>query len=95
MGASFRNIDQIIALAGCDLLTVSPEMLDQLQKTDGEIKPKLSFLAAKNMRFERIMVDEKAFRKLMNDDPMATEKLAEGIRNFKTDIDLLAELLEN
>jgi len=95
MGASFRNIEQITALAGCDLLTVSPELLEQLQKTEGEIRPKLSFLGAKRMSFERIMVDEKAFRQLMNDDPMATEKLAEGIRNFKNDIDLLAELLES
>jgi transaldolase len=95
MGASFRNIDQITALAGCDLLTVSPELLDQLQKSEGEIRPKISFLAAKNMTFTPISVDEKAFRQQMNDDPMATEKLAEGIRNFKNDIDLLAELLES
>jgi transaldolase len=95
MGASFRNIDQITSLAGCDLLTVSPELLDQLQKTEGEIRPKLSFLAAKNMRFDPMMVDEKSFRQRMNDDQMATEKLAEGIRNFKNDIDLLAELLES
>jgi transaldolase len=95
MGASFRNIDQITALAGCDLLTVSPELLDQLQNATGEIKPKLSFLAAKKMHFEPITVDENSFRQHMNDDPMATEKLAEGIRNFKKDIDALALLLES
>ncbi len=94
MGASFRNIDQITALAGCDLLTISPELLDQLQNTEGEIKPRLSFLSAKHMHFEKMSVDEKSFRQYMNDDPMATEKLAEGIRNFKNDIDLLAQLLE-
>jgi len=94
MGASFRNIEQIIALAGCDLLTISPELLDQLQNTEGEIKPQLSFLSAKHMRFEKMSVDEKSFRQHMNDDPMATEKLAEGIRNFKNDIDVLAQLLE-
>jgi transaldolase len=94
MGASFRNIEQIIALAGCDLLTISPELLDQLQNTEGEIKPQLSFLSAKHMHFEKISVDEKSFRQHMNDDPMATEKLAEGIRNFKNDIDVLAQLLE-
>ena len=96
MGASFRNIEQVKALAGCDLLTVSPELLEQLQNTEGEeIRAKLSFLSAKNKPCDRILVDEKSFRKLMNDDPMATEKLSEGIRNFKNDIDALAELLEN
>ena len=95
MGASFRNIDQITALAGCDLLTVSPELLDQLQNATGEIRPKLSFLAAKKMHFDPIAVDENSFRQHMNDDPMATEKLAEGIRNFKQDIDALALLLES
>ena len=96
MGASFRNIEQVKALAGCDLLTVSPELLEQLQNAEGEeIRAKLSFLSAKNKPCDRILVDEKSFRKLMNDDPMATEKLSEGIRNFKNDIDALAELLEN
>jgi transaldolase len=96
MGASFRNIEQVKALAGCDLLTVSPELLEQLQNAEGEeIRAKLSFLSAKNKPCDRILVDEKSFRKLMNDDPMATEKLSEGIRNFKNDIDALAELLES
>lgn len=96
MGASFRNIEQVKALAGCDLLTVSPELLEQLQNTEGEeIRAKLSFLSAKSKPCDRILVDEKSFRKLMNDDPMATEKLSEGIRNFKNDIDALAELLES
>ena len=95
MGASFRNIEQITALAGCDLLTISPELLEELQNTQGEVKEQISFLAAKNMTIDPIKVDEKSFRELMNDDPMATEKLAEGIRNFKKDIDLLAELLDS
>jgi transaldolase len=95
MGASFRNIQQVMALAGCDLLTVSPELLEELQNTqEPEIKPRLDFLKAKNTPCETIVVNENTFRTLMNDDPMATEKLAEGIRNFKNDIDALAELLE-
>jgi transaldolase len=95
MGASFRNIDQITSLAGCDLLTISPELLEELQNSQGEVKEQLNFLAAKNMAIHSIKVDEKSFRERMNDDPMATEKLAEGIRNFKKDIDQLAELLDS
>ena len=95
MGASFRNIQQVIALAGCDLLTVSPELLEQLQNLDDqEIRPRLSVASAKNIPSERIHLDETSFRKRMNEDAMATEKLAEGIQNFKNDIDALAELLE-
>jgi transaldolase len=94
MGASFRNIGQITALAGCDFLTISPDLLAQLQTTDGEVKEYLSFLQAKHLDIPPIKVDEKSFRTLMNDDPMATEKLAEGIRNFKQDAQTLAELLE-
>ncbi len=93
MGASFRNIAQITALAGCDLLTISPELLEELKNTQGEVKEQLSFLTAKNMNMTPINVDEKSFRQLMSDDPMASEKLAEGIHNFKKDTDLLAELL--
>ena len=76
-------------------MTISPELLEELQNTQGEVKEQISFLAAKNMTIDPIKVDEKSFRELMNDDPMATEKLAEGIRNFKKDIDLLAELLDS
>lgn len=93
MGASFRNIDQIKALAGCDLLTISPELLAELKNTEGELKAQLGFLKAKNMHFEPIACDEISFRNAMNADPMANEKLAEGIRNFTSDIHLLKDML--
>jgi transaldolase len=93
MGASFRNIDQIQALAGCDLLTISPELLEQLQLTEGELPTKLSFLKAKAMNFDPIKCDEISFRNAMNSDPMASEKLSEGIRNFIADTQKLKELL--
>jgi transaldolase len=95
MGASFRNIAQITALAGCDFLTISPDLLEQLQNTSGEVKQGLSFLNAKHQTIEALHIDEKMFRQYMNDDPMATEKLADGIRNFKHDADTLAALLED
>jgi transaldolase len=93
MGASFRNVEQVTALAGCDFLTISPELLEKLQSSTGEVKAHLEFLKAKNMAIEELQVDEKIFRTLLNDDPMATEKLAEGIRNFKKDTVTLTELL--
>jgi len=93
MGASFRNIDQIQALAGCDLLTISPELLEQLQLTEGELATRLSFLKAKAMNFDPIKCDEISFRNAMNSDPMASEKLSEGIRNFIADTQKLKELL--
>jgi transaldolase len=95
MGASFRNIDQIQALAGCDLLTISPELLEQLQSTQSQLAPQLSLSKAKAMSFEALKSDEVSFRNMMNSDPMATEKLAEGIRNFIADTKKLRELLEN
>jgi len=93
MGASFRNIDQIQALAGCDLLTISPELLEQLQLTEGELATRLSFLKAKAMNFDPIKCDEISFRNAMNSDAMASEKLSEGIRNFIADTQKLKELL--
>ena len=95
MGASFRNIDQIQALAGCDLLTISPELLEQLQLTEGELPTRLSFLKAKAMTFDPIKCDEISFRNGMNSDPMASEKLSEGIRNFVADTQKLKELLSS
>jgi transaldolase len=95
MGASFRNIQQIQALAGCDLLTISPELLEQLQQTQGELKTQLSFLKAKAMSFDSIQCDEVSFRNEMNDDPMTSEKLTEGIRNFIADTKKLKELLSS
>ena len=85
MGASFRNVNQIIRLAGCDLLTISPELLDQLEQTHGTLDRKLDPLKARDSNEERLHLDEKAFRWMHNEDAMATEKLAEGIRKFNSD----------
>lgn len=86
MGASFRNTNQIIRLAGSDLLTISPELLDQLEQTQGTMERKLDpATAAKANKDERLRLSEKAFRWMHNEDAMATEKLAEGIRKFNAD----------
>ncbi len=85
MGASFRKVEQIAGLAGCDLLTISPELLDKLQGASGELARRLSPEAAKASAAEKIAMDEKTFRWMHNDDAMATEKLAEGIRKFDAD----------
>ena len=86
MGASFRNIGEITELAGCDLLTISPALLNELSTTEGTLKPQLTPELAKESDLEKITVDEKTFRWMLNEDAMATEKLAEGIRNFTADI---------
>jgi transaldolase len=86
MGASFRNVGQIIELAGCDLLTISPELLDKLSKSHEPIERKLDPAKAKNAEVQRLALDEKTFRYLLNDDAMASEKTAEGIRKFAADI---------
>lgn len=85
MGASFRNMDEILELAGCDLLTISPQFLDELQKAEGPVPRKLDPTDAKNMDIQKIVLDEKAFRYQLNDNQMATEKLSEGIRKFAAD----------
>jgi transaldolase len=85
MGASFRNVDQIVRLAGCDLLTISPDLLEQLEKTEGSVPRRLSVDAAKASGAQKIHLDEKTFRWMHNEDAMATEKLAEGIRKFYAD----------
>lgn len=86
MGASFRNIGQITELTGCDLLTISPTLLKELENTKGKLKPKLTTEIAIQSDLEKISVDEKTFRWMLNEDAMATEKLAEGIRNFTKDL---------
>lgn len=86
MGASFRNVGEITELAGCDLLTIAPSLLKELENTEGELTLKLNSEKAKLMDIEKIELDEKAFRWLMNEDAMATEKLAGGIRNFTKDL---------
>ena len=85
MGASFRNIGEITELAGCDLLTISPQLLEELQKGTGAVPRKLTSEAAAACKLEKISLDEKAFRWAHNEDAMATEKLAEGIRLFTVD----------
>jgi transaldolase len=85
MGASFRNTSQIIELAGCDLLTISPELLQKLAEADAPVTRKLSMEQAKSADMEKLTLDEKSFRLMLNEDAMATEKLAEGIRLFCAD----------
>lgn len=86
MGASFRNVSQIIELAGCDLLTISPELLAKLAASNEPIERKLSPDASRAADVKRLQLDEKTFRYLFNEDAMATEKTAEGIRKFAADI---------
>jgi transaldolase len=93
MGASFRNTGEITELAGCDLLTISPELLKELEQTEGILERKLHPEKAKADDIEKLDLDEKKFRWMMNEDAMATEKLAEGIRKFSEDIIKLEYLL--
>jgi transaldolase len=85
MGASFRKVEQIVLLAGCDLLTISPDLLEQMEKTEGAVPRHLSVDMAKASDAQKIHLDEKTFRWMHNEDAMATEKLAEGIRKFYAD----------
>ena len=93
MGASFRKTTQIIDLAGCDLLTISPDLLQQLAAAPGEVSAQLTPAAARTSQVERVSLDEPAFRWQHNEDAMATEKLAEGIRAFDADARKLAALV--
>jgi len=93
MGASFRNIDEIMELAGCDLLTIAPPLMEQLRNSEGELPRKLSPEMAREADIERIELNEARFRWLMNEDAMATEKLAEGIRGFAADTLKLEQLV--
>ncbi|NVK57638.1 MAG: transaldolase [Alteromonadaceae bacterium] len=93
MGASFRNIGEITELAGCDRLTISPQLLEELANTSGELTAKLKDNGATSQPGEKLT--EAAFRWDMNEDPMATEKLAEGIRNFAADQDKLEAMLKD
>ena len=94
MGASFRNTSQIVELAGCDLLTISPDLLAKLAASDEPIAKKLDEAAAKKSEIDKIEIDENSFRFLVNEDAMATEKTAEGIRKFSADIVKLEKLIE-
>ena len=94
MGASFRNVGQITALAGCDLLTISPELLQKLADTEGPVERKLSPEQAAGVALDKTSLDEKSFRMALNEDAMATEKLAEGIRAFIADTEKLEALMK-
>jgi len=95
MGASFRNSGEIRQLAGCDLLTISPALMDELEAMEDELPRRLSPERAREAEVERITLDEARFRWLMNEDAMATEKLAEGIRGFTRDTLKLERLIED
>lgn len=86
MGASFRNAGEIIELAGCDLLTISPDLLQELESRQGVLERKLDPGKAKSAEINKIHLDEKGFRWMLNENAMATEKLAEGIRRFTADL---------
>ena len=94
MGASFRNAGQITALAGCDLLTISPELLAQLAATEAPLPRELDAAAARALDLPPVQYDEPAFRLALNQDAMATEKLAEGIRAFIADAEKLEALMQ-
>jgi transaldolase len=93
MGASFRNVGQIVALAGCDLLTIAPELLGQLEASTAPVLPALDAQAARQLDMAPVHYDEASFRFALNEDAMATEKLAEGIRAFAVDTRKLEDLL--
>ncbi len=94
MGASFRNLGQITALAGCDLLTISPELLAALQASDAPLARRLDAQAAKSTPLQAVSYNQAGFRYALNDDAMATEKLAEGIRAFAADAAKLGGMIE-
>jgi transaldolase len=85
MGASFRSVDQIVRLAGCDLLTISPGLLEKLEQSEAELTPSLSVAAAAESAGDRISLDEKSFHWMHNEDAMAVEQLSDGIRKFYAD----------
>src|SRR5256714_3437698 len=93
MGASFRNTGQILELAGCDALTISPDLMKELSESDEPAERKLDPAKAKDAEIEKLELDEKKFRYLVNDNAMATEKTAEGIRKFAADIVKLEKLV--
>lgn len=87
MGASFRNLGEIFELAGCDLLTISPDLLEQMKGMDTPVERKLSEETSLNVPIEKLEINEEKFRWLLNQDQMATEKLSDGIRRFGADMD--------
>ncbi len=93
MGASFRNVGQVLALAGCDLLTISPDLLQKLTESDARVEPALTRAWAEAQDVQPTIFDEAKFRFALNGDAMATEKLAEGIRTFASDAVKLEKLI--
>jgi len=93
MGASFRNVGEILELAGCDLLTIAPKFLEDLSKTEGNVPQKLNPATAKTLEIKKLELDEKTFRYLLGDNAMAIEKLSEGIRKFAADTIKLEKLI--
>ncbi|MFN3192584.1 MAG: transaldolase [Aureliella sp.] len=93
MGASFRTAEQVTALCGSDLLTISPNLLSELSDSDVAVPQALNAEEAKNMDIDKIAMNENVFRWMLNEDAMATEKLAQGIRGFATDLDKLRSYL--
>jgi len=94
MGASFRNVGQIVALAGCDLLTIAPDLLAQLAQSEAPVRRALDAEAARALDLPAVQYDEAGFRYALNEDAMATEKLAEGIRAFAVDTVKLEQLIQ-
>ncbi len=94
MGASFRNLDEILQLAGCDYLTIAPQLLGELAARHGDLPRKLDADQARSMDIPKVSYDERAFRWALNEDAMATEKLAEGIRLFAADTRKLEQFVE-
>jgi transaldolase len=95
MGASFRNVEEILELAGCDRLTIAPTLLETLTSNSDEVPQKLDASKSSDMDIAKIEMSEKTFRWMMNEDAMATEKLAEGIRNFTSDIEKLEAIIKS
>ena len=93
MGASFRTKEQVMALCGSDLLTISPKLLGELSDNEIEVPKKLDADAAAKLDIEKIEMDQSTFRWMLNEDAMATEKLAQGIRGFAADLDKLRVFL--
>lgn len=93
MGASFRNKEEILELAGCDLVTIAPSLLAELAETSGSVEPKLTPEKAKLQKIDKITLDEKDFRFMFNENPMAVDKLSEGIRKFAADANTLEQLI--
>jgi transaldolase len=95
MGASFRKADQVVELAGCDLLTISPDLMSELSRRDGELPRKLSPDRARESAGDRLHLDEKGYRFMHNEDPMAVDKLSDGIRKFNADARKLEKFAES